>query len=55
MSHADVVKEMIMNEMIIMLHECEAHKKNGQISLENIMNVENIDKEELQTCSYFIP
>ena len=38
-----------------LLYVCEANKEKIQIYLENIMSMENIDKEELQSVSQIIP
>ena len=37
-----------------LLYECEANKEKIKINLENIMSMENIDKEELQSVSQII-
>ena len=37
-----------------LLYECEANKQKIKINLENIMSMENIDKEELQSVSQII-
>ena len=48
----DVVREMEMNSTYI--YECEANKEKTQINLENIMNMKNVNKEELQSASQII-
>ena len=51
----DVVREMILSDNEFhLLYECQANKEKIQIDLENIMNMENIDKEELQSVSQII-